>query len=62
MLDGDGRIRLDDEVREIARHDAIRVPPPVTRALEAGTEGLTVLVFGPRHEGDGELVHDFWTD
>jgi Cupin domain len=62
VLDGGGRIRLDDEVREIGRHDAIRVAPPVTRALEAGPEGLTVLAFGPRHEADGELLHGFWTD
>ena len=32
------------------------------RYLEAGPEGLSVLVFGPRHEGDGEILRDFWTD
>jgi len=62
VLDGAGRIRLDEEIREISRHDAIRVSPQVVRAFEAGADGLTVLVFGPRHESDGELLHDFWTD
>jgi mannose-6-phosphate isomerase-like protein (cupin superfamily) len=62
VLDGDGRIRLDEEIREISRHDAIRVAPPVVRALEAGPEGMSVLVFGAHHEGDGELLHEFWTD
>ncbi len=62
VLDGGGRIRLEDEVREISRHDAIRVAPPVARAFEAGEQGLTLLVFGPRHEADGELLHDFWTE
>jgi uncharacterized cupin superfamily protein len=62
VLDGGGRMRLDDEVREIARHDAIRVAPPVARAFEAGDDGLTLLVFGPRHEADGELLHDFWRE
>ena len=62
VLDGAGRIRLDDEVREIARHDAIRVAPPVVRAFEAGDEGLTLLVFGPRHEGDGEVLREFWQE
>jgi mannose-6-phosphate isomerase-like protein (cupin superfamily) len=61
VLDGAGRIRLDEEIREISRHDAIRVSPPVARAFEAGADGLTLLVFGPRHESDGELLHDFWT-
>lgn len=62
VLDGSGRIRLDDEIREIARHDAIRISPAVVRAFEAGDDGLALLVFGPRHESDGELLHDFWKD
>ncbi|MCW3034388.1 MAG: hypothetical protein QOK19_118 [Solirubrobacteraceae bacterium] len=62
VLDGAGRIRLDDDVREISKHDAIRIAPPVVRALEAGPDGMTVLAFGPRHESDGELLHDFWTE
>jgi mannose-6-phosphate isomerase-like protein (cupin superfamily) len=60
VLDGDGQVRLDDEVRAISRHDAIRVAPPVARAFEAGPEGLTVIAFGPRHEADGELLREFW--
>jgi uncharacterized cupin superfamily protein len=62
VLDGGGRVRLDDEIREIARHDAIRVAPPVARAFEAGEEGLVLLVVGPRHEADGELLQDFWPE
>ena len=60
VLSGSGRMRLDDDIVEIAALDAIRVEPPVARAFEAGPDGLEVLVFGPRHEGDGELLHDFW--
>jgi mannose-6-phosphate isomerase-like protein (cupin superfamily) len=62
VLEGGGRIRLDDEVREISRHDAIRVAPPVARAFEAGEEGLALVVFGPRHEADGEVLQDFWKE
>jgi mannose-6-phosphate isomerase-like protein (cupin superfamily) len=62
VISGDGRIRLDDEIVDITALDAIRIAPRVTRAFEAGPEGLTVLVFGARHEGDGELLHDFWKD
>jgi hypothetical protein len=36
--------------------------PSVARALEAGPDGLEVLAFGPRHEGDAEIVQDFWDD
>jgi uncharacterized cupin superfamily protein len=62
VLEGGGRIRLDDDVCEIARHDAIRIAPSVVRAFEAGPEGMSVLVFGTRHEGDGELLQDFWSE
>ncbi|MEA2351639.1 MAG: hypothetical protein QOJ14_53, partial [Thermoleophilaceae bacterium] len=24
--------------------------------------GLELIVFGPRHEGDGEILPDFWSD
>ena len=62
VLSGSGRMKLDDEVIEVKRLDAIRVEPPVTRAFEGGPEGLEVLAFGPRHDGDGELVHeDVWS-
>jgi mannose-6-phosphate isomerase-like protein (cupin superfamily) len=63
VLSGRGRMKLDDDVIEVGPMDAIRVAPAVTRAFEAGTDGLEVLVFGPRHENDGELVRDdFWGD
>lgn len=61
VLAGSGRIKLDDEIREIGPLDAIRVAPPMARAFEAGPEGLELLVFGPRHAGDGEAIQeDFW--
>jgi mannose-6-phosphate isomerase-like protein (cupin superfamily) len=62
VIAGSGRVRLDDEIVEVAELDAIRVEPEVTRAWEAGDEGLSVIVFGARHEGDGELKPDFWQD
>jgi hypothetical protein len=40
----------------------IRVGPDVTRIFEAGPEGLEYLVFSPRHEGDAEMVQDFWRE
>src|SRR3954469_14407959 len=58
VLAGSGRIKLDDEVVELVALDAIRIAPGVARALEADDEGLDYLAFGPRHEGDGELIKD----
>jgi mannose-6-phosphate isomerase-like protein (cupin superfamily) len=62
VIRGSGRIKLDDEIVEIEELDAIRISPPVTRALEGGDEGIEVLCFGPHKEKDGELVQDWWTD
>jgi mannose-6-phosphate isomerase-like protein (cupin superfamily) len=62
VLSGGGRVKLDDEIREIARLDAIRLGPDVTRAFEAGPDGLELLIFGPHHERDAEMVQDFWDD
>ncbi len=62
MLAGAGRLKLDDEVVEIAALDAIRVSPAVTRCFEAGSEGLELLAFGPSHPGDGEIIPGWWAE
>jgi uncharacterized cupin superfamily protein len=60
VLAGAGRVKLDDQLVELAPLDAVRVSPGVTRSFEAGPEGLQVLIFGPHVESDGEMVQDFW--
>ena len=60
VLSGSGRVRLDDEIVEIERLDAIRVAPSVMRAFEAGDDGMEYVAFGPRHEKDGDIDKEFW--
>ncbi len=62
VLSGSGRVRLDDEIVEIKRLDAIRVAPSITRAFEAGDDGMEYLAFGAHHEKDGEVDKEFWQD
>jgi mannose-6-phosphate isomerase-like protein (cupin superfamily) len=62
VLGGSGRIKLDDDIVEIEALDAIRIAPGVTRALEAGQDGIEVLAVGPRHDGDGEMIQGWWSD
>ncbi|HLH13442.1 MAG TPA: cupin domain-containing protein [Solirubrobacteraceae bacterium] len=62
VLSGSGRMRLDDDIVEIRELDAIRVEPPVRRAFEAGPDGLALLVFGPHHDKDGEVLEGFWQE
>ncbi len=60
IIGGSGKVKLDDEVIEVRRYDAIRVAPGVARAFEAGPDGLEFLAAGPHHPGDGEPVDDPW--
>ncbi len=62
VLAGSGRVKLDEDIKDISRHDAIRVSPKVVRAFEAGSDGLEVLAVGARHDGDGEMIQDWWSD
>jgi mannose-6-phosphate isomerase-like protein (cupin superfamily) len=60
ILAGNGQVKLDDELIEVSKLDAIRVAPDVSRAFEAGPDGLEFLAFGPHCEADGEQVDDAW--
>ncbi|MEX2107153.1 MAG: cupin domain-containing protein [Solirubrobacterales bacterium] len=62
VLNGSGRLKLDDEIIDVQRLDAIRVAPEVTRAFEAGPGGIEVLAVGPRHDSDGEVIPGWWSD
>jgi len=62
VVAGSGRVKLDDEILELAPLDALRVAPEVTRAFEAGPEGLEIVACGARHDGDGELIQGWWSD
>lgn len=60
VLSGSGRVKLDDDLVELAPLDAVRVAPGTTRRIEAGPDGIALLIFGARVEGDGEIVEGFW--
>lgn len=62
VVSGSGRVKLDDEVIELAEWDVLRVAPEVVRAFEAGPDGLDLICIGGSKppEGDGEKVDGFW--
>ncbi len=64
VVTGSGRVRLDDEIRDIRQWDVVRVAPEVVRAFEAGPDGLELIaVGGPKPEGgDGVLSDAPWPD
>jgi uncharacterized cupin superfamily protein len=64
VVEGSGRIRLDDEVHPLRPWDVIRVSPSTVRAFEAGDDGLVLIAIGAdRPEGgDGVTSPEAWID
>jgi mannose-6-phosphate isomerase-like protein (cupin superfamily) len=64
VVAGSGRMRLDDEIRDVRQWDVIRVAPEVVRAFESGPDGLELIaVGGPKPEGgDGVQTDAPWPD
>jgi mannose-6-phosphate isomerase-like protein (cupin superfamily) len=62
VLSGSGRMKLDDDVIEIGPLDAVRVAPQVWRGFTPGPDGIEVLAFGPRHDGDGAIDPQWWVE
>jgi mannose-6-phosphate isomerase-like protein (cupin superfamily) len=62
VVKGSGRILLNKDVVELKLWDVIRVAPEVTRAFEAGPDGLDLIaVGGPKpKEGDGVKQSPDW--
>jgi mannose-6-phosphate isomerase-like protein (cupin superfamily) len=62
VLSGGGRVKLDDEIVELAQLDAVRIASETMRAVEAGPDGIEYVVFGaPRGEqNDAEMVQEWW--
>ncbi|MFN8109244.1 MAG: cupin domain-containing protein [Thermoleophilia bacterium] len=58
VLSGEGTVTVDGEVVALKPMDALRIAPEAVRIFEAGPDGMEFLVFGPHHEGDGEIVKE----
>jgi mannose-6-phosphate isomerase-like protein (cupin superfamily) len=64
VLEGAGRVKLDDDIQEVAPWDAVRVAPATIRCFEAGPDGLAFVAFGaPNTKGqDVEMIPGWWSD
>jgi quercetin dioxygenase-like cupin family protein len=64
VVGGSGRVRLDDEIRDVRQWDVIRVAPEVVRAFEAGPDGLDLIAVGGQKPegGDGVPSDTPWPD
>jgi mannose-6-phosphate isomerase-like protein (cupin superfamily) len=63
LVSGSGRMKLDEEIVELAQWDAVRVSSGTTRGFEAGAEGAELLAFGAPVVGgnDAEMIPGWWT-
>jgi len=64
VVKGSARVKLEDEIVELATWDAVRIPPATRRGLEAGPDGAEVLAVGAPNVGfgDAEQLPDFWPE
>ena len=65
VLSGTARVKLDDEVVELAQWDALRVPAQLMRAFEGGPDGCELIAFGAPRDPDSpdvEMEQGWWSD
>jgi mannose-6-phosphate isomerase-like protein (cupin superfamily) len=63
VVRGSGRIKVEDEIVELAEWDAIRIDLDTMRNMEAGPEGIEYLAFGAGEDPlDAEMAPNWWSD
>ena len=64
VIAGSARVKLDDEILELAQWDVVRIPPGTMRAMEGGPDGCEILAFGaPNTENkDVDMQPGWWSD
>jgi quercetin dioxygenase-like cupin family protein len=61
VIRGSARIKVGDDVIDLAELDAVRVPGDTIRNLEAGPDGAEILAFGEQAgEDESEMVPGWW--
>jgi uncharacterized cupin superfamily protein len=62
VLKGSARMKVDDDIVELAERDVLYVSPGAMREWEAGPDGLELLAFGHHDDGDSDMRPGWWTD
>ena len=62
VVGGSGRFKLEDDIVEVGRWDALRVAPEVTRGIEAGPDGMELLAFGAPGVADVKQEMGWWAE
>jgi mannose-6-phosphate isomerase-like protein (cupin superfamily) len=63
IVNGSGRVKVDDEVVEVSQWDAIRFPKDTMRNVEAGPDGIEYVAFGAGEDpNEVEMAQGWWSD
>jgi mannose-6-phosphate isomerase-like protein (cupin superfamily) len=63
VTSGSGRIKVEDEIVELGRWDAIRIDKDTMRGVEAGPDGIEYLAFGAGDDpSEVEMTQGWWSD
>jgi len=63
VVRGSARVKVGDEIVELAQWDAIRLDKDTMRAVEAGPDGIEYLAFGAGDDpSEVEMTQGWWTD
>jgi uncharacterized cupin superfamily protein len=64
LVNGNARIKIEDEVRDMKQWDAVRVHRDTVRGFEAGDDGAEFIVLGAPNTGpgDAEMIQGWWSD
>lgn len=63
VVRGSGRVKVDDEIVELAEWDAIRFDKDTMRDMEAGPDGMEYLAFGAGEDAqEVEMEPGWWAE
>jgi mannose-6-phosphate isomerase-like protein (cupin superfamily) len=64
LVSGSGRIKIEDEIRELKQWDAVRLHRDTMRSFEAGDDGAEFIAIGAPNTGpgDADMAQDWWSD
>jgi mannose-6-phosphate isomerase-like protein (cupin superfamily) len=63
VVNGSGRVKVEDEIVELAQWDAIRIDKDTMRNVEAGPDGIEYLAFGAGDDPtEVEMAQGSWSE